>query len=215
MTETADLPRPLHLYTQPVAPNPQRLTMFLAEKGIDVPTTTIDLLAGEQKTEDFRAKTGAAVVPALELEDGTVLTETPAICRYLEALSPEPNLMGRDPLETAQIEMWQRRAELGLFSAVAQCFRHTNPRLAVMEDQVAEWGEINRGRIDGHLATLDARLAGRDWLAAERRTIADITAFLACGFRRIIKHPMPEGLANLEAWMARMAETPAGRAIAR
>ncbi|MEL6766880.1 MAG: glutathione S-transferase [Pseudomonadota bacterium] len=215
MTDTAALPRPVMLYTQMQAPNPQRMAMFVAEKGLEIPTTSVDLMQGEHKAEAFRAKTGAAVVPALELEDGTVLTETPAIGRYLEALAPEPNLMGRDPLETAVIEMWQRRVEFGLFTAVGQCFRHTNPHLAVLEDQVAEWGEINRGRIDGHLRLLDARLEGRAWLAADRMTIADLTAFLATGFQRIIKHPMPDGLDALEAWRARMAETAAGRAIAR
>ncbi|MEM7499041.1 MAG: glutathione S-transferase N-terminal domain-containing protein [Pseudomonadota bacterium] len=215
MTENATLPGPVLLYTQMQAPNPQRVAMFLAEKGLEIPTENVDLLKGEQKTEAYRAAVGAAVVPALRLENGTVLTETPAICRYLEALCPEPNLMGRDPLEIAEIEMWQRRVELGLFTAVAQCFRHTNPRLAVMEEQVAEWGEVNRGRIDGHLRALDERLAGRDWLAADRMTIADLTAYLATGFQRIIKHPMPEGLEALAAWRARMADTAAGAAIAR
>ncbi|MEM6680511.1 MAG: glutathione S-transferase family protein, partial [Pseudomonadota bacterium] len=189
--DAAALPGPVRLYTQMQAPNPQRVAMFVAEKGIELQQVSIDLMAGDHKAEAYRAKVGTAQVPALELEDGTVLTETVAICRYLEALVPEPNLMGRTPYETVVIEMWQRRVELGLFVAVAQCFRHTNKHLAVLEDQVPEWGEINRGRIDGHLRMLDARLAERDWLAADRMTIADMTAFLAFGFRRIIKHPTP------------------------
>lgn len=203
------LPTPVRLYTQPRAPNPMRLHLFLAEKGVEVPQTVLNLIEGEHKTADYLAKVGDAKVPALELSDGTVLSETQAICRYVEALHPEPNLMGRDPLETAVIEMWQRRAEFGLFTAVGQTFRHTNPRMGVMEDQVAEWGEINRGRIDPHLRALDERLRGRDWLAADHYTIADITAYLAASFRRIIKHPMPDGLEALTAWMDRIRDRPA------
>ena len=209
----AALPTPVLLYDQPMAPNPQRLNLFLAEKGIEIPRRAVNLIAGEHKEADLRARLGAAQVPALELSDGTVLTETQAICRYLEALQPEPNLMGRDPLEAAVIEMWQRRVEFGLFAAVAQCFRHTNPHMAVMEDQVAAWGEVNRRRIDGHLSALDARLSERDWLAADRITVADITAFVAVNFRKVIRHPMPEGLPALAAWMERIAARPSAAAL--
>ncbi|MEM9735049.1 MAG: glutathione S-transferase family protein, partial [Pseudomonadota bacterium] len=175
------LPTPVKLYDQARAPNPMRVNLFLAEKGVEIPRENVDLMAGDHKTPAYLAAVGAPVCPALVLSDGSVLTETQAICRYLEALYPEPNMLGHDPLEAAEIEMWQRRVEFGLWAAVGSCFRHTNPHMAVMEDQVPAWGEINRDRIAGHLQSLEARLAGRDWLAADRFTIADITGYLAVG----------------------------------
>ncbi|GMG84981.1 glutathione S-transferase [Paralimibaculum aggregatum] len=207
------LPKPVLLYDQPLAPNPMRLNLFLAEKGIEIERIPVDLMAGAHKSPDYLARVGAPQVPALELEDGTVITETQAIARYLEALHPEPNLLGRGPLEAALIEMWQRRAEFGLFAAVGHSFRHSNPKMAVLEQQCPDWAEVNRGRIDGHLAALDRRLEGRDWIAADRLTMADITAYVAANFRRIIRHEMPGGLDNLAAWMARIAARPATAAL--
>lgn len=207
------LPEPVLLFDQPRAPNPMRLNLFLAEKGIEIPRVSVDLMAGEHKGAAYLEKVGEPRVPALELADGTVLTETQAIARYLEALHPEPNLLGRDALEAAVIEMWQRRLELGLFAVVGHAFRHGNPKMAVLEEQVPAWGEVNRGRIDGHLAALDARLAGRDWVAADRLTMADITGYIAANFRRVIRHPMPEGLGNLTAWMERIAARPAAAVL--
>jgi glutathione S-transferase len=206
------LPSPVLLFDQPRAPNPRRLNVFLAEKGLDLPRREIDLMAGEHKTPDYLGHVGAAQVPALELEDGTVLTETQSICRYIEALHPEPNLTGRDALEQAVISMWQRRVEFGLFRTVAMCFRHTNPKLAVLEEQLPEWGEMNRGFIAGHLETLDRRLDGREWIAADRLTVADITALVAVDFMRIIRYPLPGELANLAAWHARIAARPSASA---
>jgi glutathione S-transferase len=202
------LPQPVRLYDQPRAPNPRRVNIFLAEKGVDIPRVTLDLMTGEHKAEGYLGKTGVPQVPALELDDGTVLVETVAICRYVEALYPEPNLMGRDPLEIAVIEMWQRRVEFRLFQTVSSCFRHTNPHMAVLEDQCADWGEVNRGRIRDRLAELDRRLAGRDWIAADRPTIADITAVVAVDFLRVIRFPIPAEFGNLIAWHARMKARP-------
>jgi glutathione S-transferase len=202
------LPQPVCLYTQPRAPNPRRLDIFLAEKGIEIPRIELNLLAGEHKAEDYVARVGAPQVPALELSDGRVLTETPAICRYLEALYPEPNMLGRDVMEAAEIEMWQRLVEFRLFLTVATCFRHTNPHLAVLEDQCPDWGEVNRRRLHARLAELDGRLAGRAWIAADRPTIADITAVVAVDFLRVIKFPLPEEYAGLRAWHARMHARP-------
>lgn len=210
------LPAAVRLHDQPRAPNPMRVNLFLAEKGIEIERVPVDLMAGAHKAPGYVARVGVAQVPALELSDGTVLTETQAICRYLEALHPEPNLMGRDPLEAAVIEMWQRRMEFGLFAAVGHAFRHTNPHMAALEDQCPDWGEVNRGRIDGHLRALDARLAaggGRDWIAADRFTVADITGYVAANFRRILKHPMPEGLDALAGWMERVRARPSAQVL--
>jgi glutathione S-transferase len=202
------LPQPVRLYDQPRAPNPRRVNIFLAEKGIEIERVNVDLMAGAHKQADYLAKVGVPQVPALELDDGTILTESVAICRYLEALQPEPNMMGRDVMEQVVIEKWQRLVEFRLFATVAACFRHTNPHLAVLEDQCADWGEVNRSRLDARLAEIDRRLEGRDWIAADRLTIADITALVAVDFLRVIKHPIPESYANLLAWVERMHARP-------
>ncbi len=202
------LPQPVRLYDQPRAPNPRRVNIFLAEKGVEIERVGVNLMAGDHKQPDYVAKIGVPQVPALELDDGTIVTESVAICRYLEALQPEPNMMGREIMEQVTIEKWQRLVEFRLFFAVAACFRHTNPHLAVLEDQCADWGEVNRGRLDARLGEIDRRLEGRDWIAADRLTIADITALVAVEFLRVIKHPIPESCTNLLAWLERMRSRP-------
>ncbi len=202
------LPQPVRLYDQPRAPNPRRLNIFIAEKGIEIPRVQINLLEGEHKTADYLAKVGVPQVPALELDDGQVLTETVAIARYLEALHPEPNMLGRDPMEVVEIEQWLRRVEFRLFLTVAQCFRHTNPHLAVLEDQCPDWGEVNRGRLAERLGEVDRRLEGRDWIAADRLSMADITATVAVDFLKVIDFQVPENLTNLTAWHQRIRARP-------
>jgi glutathione S-transferase len=206
------LAQPVRLFDQPRAPNPRRVNIFLAEKGIEIPRVAVNLIDGEHKQAAYLDRTGVPQVPALELDDGTVLVESVAICRYLEALRPEPNMMGRDAMEQVTIEMWQRLVEFRLFATVAACFRHTNPHLAVLEDQCADWGEVNRGRLHARLGELDRRLDGRDWIAADRPTIADITALVAVDFLRVIKYVLPEEYANLWAWHARMQARPSAKA---
>ncbi len=202
------LPLPVRLYDQPRAPNPRRVNIFLAEKGVEIERINVNLMAGEHKQPGYLAKVGVPQVPALELDDGTILTESVAICRYLDALQPEPNMMGRDVMEQIAIEKWQRLVEFRLFATVAACFRHTNPHLAVLEDQCADWGEVNRARLDARLGELNQRLEGRKWIAADRLTIADITAIVAVDFLRVIKHRIPESCTNLLAWVERMHARP-------
>ena len=129
------LPQPVRLYDQRRAPNPRRVNIFLAEKGIEIERVDVNLMAGEHKQPAYVAKIGVPQVPALELDDGTIVTESVAICRYFEALQPEPNMMGRDAMEQIVIEKWQRLVEFRLFATVAACFRHTNRHLAVLEEQ--------------------------------------------------------------------------------
>lgn len=202
------LPQPVRYYHTPRAPNPRRTDIFLAEKGIEIERVTVDLMQGAHRDADYLAKTGVPQVPALELSDGTVLVEVPAICRYIEALHPEPNLLGRDPLEAAEIEMWQRRVEFRLMMTIAFCFRHTNPHMAALETQCPDWGAVNAGRIDERLAELDRRLEGREWIAADRVTLADITAVVAVDFLRILKRQVPEQMKALRDWHARMKARP-------
>lgn len=203
------LPKAVRYYHASRAPNPRRVQIFMDEKGIDdIEWVDISIMAGDHKKPEYLSKTGSPQVPALELEDGTVLVESPTICGYLEALYPEPNMLGRDPLETAMIDMWQRRIELRLMSTIAQAFRHTNPHMAALEDQCADWGQVNIGRIDARLAELDRQLQGREWMAADRLTIADITGVVAVDFLRLIKHPVPDEMTALKEWHARMKERP-------
>lgn len=206
---TPSLPKPVRYYHTSRAPNPRRVQIFMAEKGIDdIPWTEVSIMEGAHKAEAYLAKTGTPQVPALELDDGTVLVESPTICRYLEALYPQPNMLGRDPLEMAEIDMWQRRIELRLMMTIAQHFRHTNPHMAKVEDQCPDWGAVNGARIDGRLAELDQRLRGRDWFAADRMTIADITGVVAVDFLRLVKRQIPEEMTALSDWHARMKARP-------
>ena len=199
------LPEPVMLYDTPRAPNPRRVRIFLAEKGIELPRATVDIMAGDQFAEGFRRKVGSHNVPALELSDGTVLTETVAICRYLEALHPEPNLMGRDALEQARVEMWSRRVEFQLMLPVAAVARHGIPAMAVLEhgDQCPEWAQANVSRVAKGIAWLEESLSGKTFLAGDAFTVADITAIATVGFMRLIRTPIPEGNSATQAWLAR------------
>ncbi|WP_042428425.1 glutathione S-transferase family protein [Comamonas granuli] len=207
----------MQLYTAPRAPNPRRVTMFMAEKGISgVTLVPIDLNAQEHKAAAFRAKSPLATVPALELDDGRMLTETRAICTYLEGLHPEPNLMGQDFEERAFIEMADRRVEWYLLARIGHCIRHTHPGLAVLEQpQFPQYGESEGRKMRETARWLDATLAQQPFVAGARLTIADITAFCALEFARgLMKfQPGAEDMPHLQAWRDRMAERPSARAF--
>lgn len=199
------LPVPVMLYDTPRAPNPRRVRIFLAEKGLELPSTQIDIMAGVQFSAEFQKKVGSHNVPALELSDGTVLTETVAICRYIEALHPEPNLMGRDALEIALVEMWSRRVEFQMMIPVAAVARHGIPAMAALEhgDQCPEWAAANDRRVDKSLEWLNDSLTGKDWLAGDRFTVADITAISTLGFMRLIRKKVPQEHVATHAWLER------------
>jgi glutathione S-transferase len=202
----------MKLYTSSFAPNPRRVSMFIEEKGIaGVESVQLDLNALEHKSEAFRVKNPLGRVPALELGDGRVLSETRAICTYLEGLAPEPNLMGEGAEERAFIEMADRRAEMHLLLPIANCVRHTHPGLAVIEQpQFAEFGRSQVEKLHEGLRWLDGVLAVQPYVAGERFTIADITAFCALEFARgLMKfRPGAEGYPNVQAWRDRIAERP-------
>lgn len=205
----AALPEPVLLYDSPRAPNPRRVRIFMAEKGIELPRREIDIMAGVHFGEAYRGRIGTHHVPALELADGSILTESVAICRYLEAFHPEPNLMGRDAREAAEIEMWQRRVEFQLLLPVAFVLRHGNPAMAVLESpQVPEWAAANRPRVLQGLRWLDARLSRAPFVAGDRFTVADITAIVAIDFMRTIRQPLPEDCPALGAWAGRVRARP-------
>lgn len=200
----------MKFYTGPFAPNPRRVAMFMAEKGItDIESVNVDLMSNEHKAEAFRALNPFERIPALELDDGRVLSESRAICTYLEGLYPTPNLMGETAEERAFIEMADRRAELNLLLPIAYCARHTHPALAHMEQpQFGEYGTSMGARAREYAALFDALLARQPYVAGERFTVADITAFCALEFGRgLLKfRPGAEGFAHLQAWRDKIAE---------
>lgn len=191
----------MKLYDGGRAPNPRRVRIFLAEKAIAVPTEQVDLGKLEQRTDAYTAINPMQRVPALVLDDGTVIAESIAICRYFEALQPDPPLFGRDALESALIEMWNRRAELHLLFPVASVFQHLHPAMKVMiSPQVAEWGEANKPRVFEFLRLLDGELKGRPYLAGNAYSVADITALVAVDFMRVSKLAVPEDFVNVRRW---------------
>lgn len=202
----------MKLYTSTFAPNPRRVTMFIAEKGITgIELEMVDLAATENRSPGFLAINPFGRVPALQLDDGRVLTETRAICTWLEGRYPTPNLMGEDSDERAFIEMADRRVELHLFAGIANCVRHTHPGLANLEQpQFAEFGQSQGVKMRETAAWLDGELARQPFVAGARFTIADITAWCALEFARgLMKFkPGAEGFAHLQAWRDRMAERP-------
>lgn len=205
----------MKLYTAARAPNPRRVVMFVVEKGITgLDQVPVDLNALEHRSEAFRAKSPLARVPALELDDGRVLTETRAICTYLEGLHPEPNLMGRDATERAFIEMADRRVEWYFLLPIGNCIRHTHPGLAPLEQpQFPDFGRSQGEKLRATATWLDAELQRQPWVAGEHFSIADITAFCALEFARLMRFNAGEqGFAALQAWRDRIAERPSARA---
>jgi glutathione S-transferase len=203
----------MKLYDTPFAPNPRRVRWVMAEKGIDdVEIVALDLMKGEHKQPGYLEKAGLARLPALELDDGTVVAESIAICRYLESLHPEPNLFGRSPQETAVIEMWLRRAENLVATPIMMWVRLTAPALSVLEAPNPTVAAYQQAQGLEGLKLLDERLEGRDWLAADRITMADIAAFIGLDFARLIRFKPPEELANLGRWAEAMRARPAAKA---
>jgi glutathione S-transferase len=204
----------MKLYDAPLAPNPRRVRVFIAEKGLVIPREEINLLAGGAKTEAFTGLNPMQSVPVLVLDDGYPLSETVAICRYIEeAVAPEPNLMGATSRERAEIEMWNRRIELKLFSHVAQVFRHLHPRLAALEQpQVAAWGEANKPKVMAQLVFWNGELGTRRFVAGERFTIADITALVAIDMMPRARLERPGGLDHLARWYTDVSSRPSAQA---
>lgn len=202
----------MKVYDTPLAPNPRRVRWFMTEKGIeDVEVITLSLMEGQHRTPDYVGKAGLPNVPMLEMDDGTCITESIAICRYLESRYPEPNLFGRTPEETAFIEMWMRRAEMMFATPMMVGVRHTHPAMAALEQQVAVVGEHSLQSATRALKLLDQRLADHEWLAADRLTIADIVAFVGLDFGRMIRFAVPAELTHVIRWADAMRIRPAAR----
>jgi glutathione S-transferase len=203
----------MKIIEQARAPNPRRVRIFLAEKGITVPFEQIEIAKKQHRAPEFIKHNPMRQVPVLVLDDGTAISESVAICRYFEETNPTPPLFGREPREKAIVEMMNRRVELGLLSRIANVFRHTHPSMAELEvPQIAAWGEANRGRIGEMLELIDGELAAKPFLAGEHYSIADITALVAIDFMRPIKFERPAHLKNLDRWYTAVNARPSAKA---
>jgi glutathione S-transferase len=201
------------LYHDLRAPNPRRVRIFLAEKGVAYDTIEVSIAAAEHHKPEFRKKNPLSLLPVLELADGKVLRESMAICRYIEELHPEPNLFGADAWERAQIEQWNRHAELEVLLPIAQVFRNTNAFWVGRIKQSPEYAEIMRDLVSARFDWIEEELTRRPYLAGPRFTVADITALCAVDFGKVSNlrvkadtHP------NLAAWHARVSARPSAKA---
>ena len=202
----------MKLHDSKLAPNPRRVRIFLAEKGIAVPLVNVDIARAENRQPPFLAKNPLGGLPVLELDDGTCIAESVAICRYFEGVQPEPPLMGLDAKDRALVEMWNRRMELEVFVPIAQVFRNTHEFFKGRIEQVPAWGEACRRVAEKRLEWLDQELASREFVAGDRFTIADITALCGIDFGRITRTSIQPGQKNLERWHEKVSARPSAKA---
>lgn len=203
----------MKLYDASVTPNCRRVRIFLAEKGITIPLVPVDLAKLEHKKPEYEAINPVQQVPALELDDGTIITESVAICRYFEEIQSKPSLLGATIMERVEIEMWQRRLEINLFMPVMAVFRHSHPAMAEMESpQIPAWSEANKPRVLSFLKILNEHLRGRYFICAEKFTVADITALVAIDFLRPARLTIPEEMIHILRWHREVSERPSTKA---
>lgn len=209
----------MKLYDYQRAPSPRRVRMFLAEKGITVPTVQVDLGAREHYSESFRAINPDCTVPVLELDDGTRITDAIGICVYFEAVQPDPPLMGTDARSKGLVTAWQRWAERDGFYAMMEAFRNASPGMKdrgipgpVPYPQIPELAARGRGRLATFFALLDRRLGESPYVAGDRYTIADITALVTVDWTSWIKMGIPEDAANVRRWHLEVAARPSAKA---
>ena len=203
----------MKLLTTNKTPNAARVDYFLAEKGVEIEREQVALLKGQHKTPEYRARVPNGRIPALELDDGTVICESIAICRYFESTHPEPPLFGGTPLEQAQVEMWQRMMEWELFLPMAMSYRHTHESAKVLENpQFTDFGDKQRAMTESRLRRLDKDLADRPFIAGDALSVADITAFCGLRFFRFMGYAPQDDQPNLSRWFAAMADRPGAQA---
>lgn len=191
------------------APGPRRVRIFMAEKGIDLPRKDLELQNNEARTPEFLEKNSLGAVPVLELDDGTVITESVAICRYLEEQHPAPALFGADALERAKVEMWNRRMELEVFNTLASVVQHSLDFFKDRLIQVPAYAEAQRETAARKFEWLDGELSdGRPYVAGEIFSVADITGMAALGIAGFIEIPIPEACTHVHRWADRMRSRP-------
>lgn len=212
-SSTARLPLPVRIHDFPFAPNPRRVRVFMAEKGIELPHVNIDLMQGEHRSAEFLKLNPLGQLPVLELDDGTYLTESVAICRYLEELHPEPPLFGGNAISRARIEMWNRRVEIEVFGTIGSIALHTSPMFKDRISQFPAFADKQREFVPVKWAWLDREMAdGRPFVAGSKLSVADITASVASWLGEFLEAPIPEQLANVRAWDSRMRARPSWNA---
>lgn len=194
------------------APNPRRVRIFAAEKGIDLPLEEVALAKREHKSDAFREKNSLGQTPVLELDDGTTICESVSICRYLEELHPENPLFGRNALERAQVDMWLRRVEFVLMGPVGNFWRHAHPYTAKVVKQFPEFGESSREATAAAMRWFDRELEGRDFILGSYFSAADIMALCVVDFAKFAGLDMPEETPHLHAWHKRVSSRPSASA---
>jgi len=202
----------MKLYDNALAPSPRRVRVFLAEKGIEVPTVAVDIVKAENRQPPFLAKNPLGGVPILELDDGTIIAESTAICRYFEEMKPDPPLLGTDARDRAIVEMWLRRVEFEIAFPIMQTFRHTHDFFKGRIPQVPEWGAVCKKHAIEKLAWIDAELADRPFIAGDRYTIADIALLIGVDFGRVSQIRIDPEHENLTRWHAAVASRPSAKA---
>jgi len=185
------------------APNPRRVRLFLAAKGLTIPEKMLSLMAREHKSDEVLALNPRGQVPFLELDDGRIIAETVSICRYLDELHPEPPLLGSTPFERAETDMWLRRVETGLGTPVSLFWQHGHPYTARVVNQIPAMGEAARPQAIAMMGWFDTQLAERPWLVGDRFTLADITLLTLVDFAGWIGLAMPDEALNLRDWHQR------------
>ena len=209
----------MKFYDCTTAPSPRRVRIFLAEKGISVPTVQVDLRNNEQLTPAFRKINPDATVPSLELDDGTRINDAVGICVYFEAIHPQPPLMGETAEEKALVASWQREAERNGFYAVMEVFRNSAPGLKGRAlpgphdyEQIPALAERGRARVERFFETMEAELAGRAFVCGPDFSIADITTLVTLDFAKWIKLTIPEQSVNLRRWYDAVSARPSAKA---
>ncbi len=202
----------MKLYDSVMAPNPRRVRIFLAEKGISVPTEQVDIGKAQNRAPEFLAKNPLGGVPILELDDGAILSESVAICAYFEGLHPQPPLLGIDARDKAFVEMWQRRMELGLMMNTTASFRNTHAFFKGRIPQVPEYGAVCKEAAAKQLTWLDGELANRRFIAGDRYTIADITALVGIDFGKVTDIRIAPEQKNLSRWYQEVSTRPSAKA---
>ena len=200
------------LYHDLRAPNPRRVRIFLAEKGVTVETIEVTIATAANREAPYLAKNPLGLLPILELEDGRILRESMAICHYVEELHPEPNLFGADPWERAMIEQWNRHAELEVFFPIAQTFRNTHPFWHGRIKQAPEFGAIMKEQVFERMGWFDAELGKRSHVAGDRFSVADITLLCALDFGKVSDIRITDAYPNLRRWHAEVSARPSAKA---
>jgi len=204
----------MKIFETSTAPNPRRVRMFMAEKGLldEAEFIQIDLQKGENLTPEYAAKNPMKKVPVMELDDGTCISETMAICRYFEESYPDsPTLLGNTPLEKAQAEQWLRWIEFSFFMPTGMCFQHTSGYFKDRMNPIKEWGEECGKTVEKFMGFLDKHLEGREYICCDRFTAADINAFTTMAFARVVDIRIRPEQENLKAWFERIKERPSSK----